>query len=338
MPLSAIAVREAERAARQVLLTHGLCQEHAEFVVDTLVYASLRGVDTHGLELLPTYIQELEGGRCKRQPDVRILRSAPAFALLDGDAGLGVVVANVAIRKAMDLARGNGVGAVAVANSNHFGPAGYYSDLAARSGMIGLSFSNSDVLVAAHNGAKAASGTNPIAIAAPGLGEELFSLDMATSQVAYSRVRRHLAEQRPLEAGWAVDNQGRDSAQTGEIAALVPLGGYKGQGLAMAVQVLTAVLTQMPLDHELSHLFAPPYDQPRKVAHLFLCIDIAAASEPKVFESRLSELTAHMRAESRDGCPPVLSPGDNEAASTARRLQEGVPASAVLRELLENFL
>lgn len=329
---STISADDAAQFTRAVLTKQGLTSTHVDFIVDTLMFASMRGVDTHGIELLPTYIKELEGGRANRQPEIRDLRSSPALVHLDGNGGLGVVVANVGLRRAIEIARQNGVGAVAVANSNHFGPAGYYSYLAAQSGMIGLAFSNSDVLVAAHNGAKAASGTNPIAIAAQAQNDEVFCLDMATSQVAYSRVRRNLAEDLPIGEGWAVDADGRDSSESGEISALSPLGGYKGQGLAMAVQILTAVLTQMPLDHELTHLFSEPYDKPRKVAHFFLCIDIQAACDPLGFQAQLSELTSHMRRQSRVGYPAVLSPGDAEAEVAITRRKNGIPVSQTLLE------
>src|SRR5262249_61634872 len=170
-----------------------------------------------------------------------------------------------------------------VANSNHFAAASVYTLEMARQGVLGLAFTNSDALVAPSGGRHPLFGTNPLSLAVAGADGELFCVDMATSQVAYSKVKSHRERGLPLEPGWALTPEGEDAASAesgGEIGALQPLGGYKGHGLGMLVEVLCALLAGMPLDHELSHLYAPPYDTPRQVAHLFLAFDLAAFGDP----------------------------------------------------------
>jgi ureidoglycolate dehydrogenase (NAD+) len=244
------------------------------------------------------------------------------------------------------------VGAVAVGSSNHFGAASYYTVEMARSGMVGLAFSNSDALVAPHNGVRPCFGTNPISVAAGGDDGEVFCADFATSQVSYSRVRHQRRQGRPLEPGWAVRADGSDAAEPpaargreggdtvqvpapappagGEIAALKPVGGgsgHKGQCLGMAVEILCCLLTGMPFDDELSHLYDPPFDRPRQVSHLFVALDVGAFIGASGFRERLSRRLAQVRAEPAAGAEPVVAPGDPERLCAERRRDE-IPLGA----------
>jgi LDH2 family malate/lactate/ureidoglycolate dehydrogenase len=306
------------------LLRRGLPQEHVGWVVDGLLEASLRGIDTHGIRLFPTYLAELDGGRSKARPELR-WSGGHAARLLDAGHALGLVAGRAACAEAVRLARGFGVGAVAVRNSNHFGAASVHTLEMARQGALGLSFSNSDALVAPYNGVRPLFGTNPLSLAVRGLGEDLFCADFATSQVSYSRVKHHRDQDLPLEPGWAVTGDGGDAAGGGEVAALKPLGGHKGHCLGMMVEILCALLTGMPLDHELSHLYTPPFDEPRRVAHLFLAIDVAAFREPGEFREDLSRLMGIVRTQPAAGAERVIVPGDLESASAADRRVHGIP-------------
>jgi LDH2 family malate/lactate/ureidoglycolate dehydrogenase len=318
------------RAIRQALLRRGVSAEHAGCVADGLVGTSLRGVDTHGIRLVPTYLQELDGGRARARPELR-WEGERAARRLDAGGALGLVAGTVACREAVRLAREHGVGAVAVANSNHFGAASVYTLDMARQGALGLAFSNSDALVAPWNGRRPLFGTNPLSLAVAGVGGELFCVDMATSQVAYSKIKSRKERGLPLPPGWALTPEGEDAAEgaPADIGALQPLGGYKGQCLGMIVEILCALLAGMPLDHELSHLFAPPYDTPRQVAHLFLAFDLAAFGDPEAFRARLSRLLALVREQERapGAGEPVIDPGDLEREAERERGEHGIPVS-----------
>lgn len=305
------------RLMGDALLRRGLPEEHAGWVVDGLIEASLRGIDTHGVRLFPTYIAELDGGRSRARPELRWLGEGRAARLLDAGHALGLVAGRTACAEAVRLARELGVGAVAVRNSNHFGAASVYTLEMARQGVLGLSFTNSDALVAPHNGLRPLFGTNPVSMAARGLGEDLFCADLATSQVSYSKVKHHRDRGLPLDPGWAAE-------QGGEIA-LKPLGGHKGQCLGMMVEVLCALLAGTPLDHELSHLYTLPFDEPRRVAHLFLAIDVAAFREPGEFRQDLSRLMGVVRDQPAAGAEPVIVPGDLESETAAARWVHGIP-------------
>jgi LDH2 family malate/lactate/ureidoglycolate dehydrogenase len=332
-----------DRIMRSALLRRGLAAEHAGWVVDGLLETSLRGIDTHGVRLFPTYIAELDGGRSRARPELAWVAgvdggggagggNARAARLLDAGGALGLVAGRFACDEAARLARENGVSTVAVRNSNHFGAGSVYTLAMARQGVLGLSFTNSDALVAPFNGLRPFFGTNPISMAVQGEGEELFCTDFATSQVSYSKVRHHKAHGIPLQPGWAVTADGRDVAEIAEageegaeVSALKPLGNHKGQCLAMMVEILCAVLTGMPLDHQLSHLYIEPYDEPRKVSHLFLALDVAAFQSPAAFRGGLSRFLELVREQPAVDGERVVVPGDPEAASAAARRQAGIP-------------
>ncbi len=300
--------------------------EHAAWIAEGLVEASLRGIDTHGVRLFPTYLSELDGGRATAVPEVVWLGDRPAAVLLDAGGALGLVAGKLAVEEVAVRARRHGVAAVAVRNSNHFGPASRYTLPLARQGLLGLAFSNSDALVAPFGGIKPFFGTNPLSFAAMAEEGELLAIDMATSQVAYSKIRQRRAEGAALDVGWAVDDTGADAAETGgQVSALKPLGGYKGECLGLMVEVLVALLVGEKFDHELSHLFDPPFDEPRHVSHLFLAIDPAAFGDPAAFRARLTRLLGLIRAEPSAPGERILVPGDLEAESMRERTARGIP-------------
>lgn len=327
--MRAVPAAELARKMTAALLERGVSEEHAGYVVDGLIEASLRGVDTHGVRLFRTYLAELDGGRSQARPEMRWLPGSQAARVLDAGHALGMVAGRVAAAEAVRLAREYGVGAVSVRNSNHFGPASCYTLEMARQGAIGFSFTNSDALVAPFNGVAPLFGTNPLSLAARGEGDDLFCADLATSQVSYSRVKQYRERGEPLAPGWAVTAGGRDvadaTAADSEVAALQPLGGHKGQCLGMAVEILCALLAGMPFDHELTHLYIEPFDEPRRVAHLFLALDLGAFGDAAAFQARLSALLAQVRAQPAVPGERVVAPGDLENESAAARRAAGIP-------------
>lgn len=314
-----LAAGDVTSAVKNLFVAKHFSRLHAQYVAETLVETSLDGIDTHGLRLLPTYIRELDGGRSNARPSLRFKRRLRAAAILNADGALGVVAGNVAMQRAVTLASAYGIGAVAVANSNHFGAAGYYAKIAASRNHIGLAFSNSDSLVRPHDGTTPLNGTNPIAMAAPSADGLDFVLDMATSETAVSKL---------LSSG----------ATLSSILPLAPLGGYKGQGLGTMVQILCAALSEMPFDYELSHLYDPPFDAPRRVAHFFLSIDLGAFGQPARIKTRISRLLEHFRASSSARTAPVRVAGDVERLAREERLRDGIPVSAEVYGALKDYL
>lgn len=327
--LKRVRAEDLARVLRAALDRRGLPAQHAEWVVNGLVETSLRGVDTHGVRLFRTYLAELDGGRARARPEMRWLGSARAARLLDAGGALGLVAGRTACAEAVRLAREHGVGAVAVRDSNHFGAAAVYTLEMARQGTLGMAFTNSDALVAPFGGLRPFFGTNPISLAAAGEGEDVFCADFATSQVSYSKVKRAREDGRPLAPGWALTPAGEEAAgAAAEVGALQPLGGHKGECLGMMVEILCALLAGTPFDHELTHLYGEPYDEPRRVAHFFLALDVGAFREPAAFRGDLSRLTSLVRGQEArpgEGVERVLVPGDPEAESAAERRSAGIP-------------
>jgi len=270
-------------------------------------------------------------------PELRFHGRAPAARLLDAGHALGPVAGRVATEEAARLAGEHGTGTVVVARSNYFGATAQYTLELARRDLLGVCCTNSDALVAPKGGARRLFGTNPLSFAVRGEGDDLFCVDMATSQSSFTQVKQLWKRGEALEPGWAVAPDGRDASELkpGEVPveelALLPLGGplgaHKGQCLAMMVEILCCLLAGMPYDHELSHYYGTPLDELRPTSHFFLALDVAAFQPLEHFRRRLSGLMAGVRAESREGVE-VLAPGDLETATSRARRERGVPVPA----------
>ena len=311
----------------RALERRGVSRQHAGYLVEGLIEASLRGTDTHGARLFATYLAELDGGRCRARPELRWSGDRPAVRVLDAGHALGPVAGRIAAREAVHLAEQHGVGAVTVRNSNYFGCCAQYTLEMARHDVIGISSTNSDALVAPVGGGRPLFGTNPLSFAVRGAGGDVFCVDMATSQVSFTKIKEHREQGIPLEPGWAVGPDGRDAScgEVTEVAALLPLGGHKGQCLVMMIEILCCLLAGMPFDHQLSHLYDQPFDQPRQTSHFFLALEIEAFQPLRSFRARLSELMELVRAQRGAGGARGVAPGDLERGTFDQRQRQGIP-------------
>jgi LDH2 family malate/lactate/ureidoglycolate dehydrogenase len=319
---------QAERL-RQLCFTaarrRGLNEQHATWFADGLIRTSLMGIDTHGVRLLPLYLRELDEGRSNPEPALRVVRRFGGTALLDADAAPGVVAGTHAARLACELAQACGIGIVGVANSNHFGAASVYGEWIASQRLVGFVTTSAAARMAPFNAKRAMFGTNPICFAAPARDGDLYLLDMATSQISYSQVKHFRRNGLALPPGWALDSDGRPVSDPALVHSLATLGGYKGQGLAMMVQILSCLLTSMPLDHALSHLDTEPYDRGREIGHSLIAIDPARFCSLDDFTAGVSDLMATIRATPAIDGQRVMVAGDPQKASIERRTSEGIP-------------
>jgi ureidoglycolate dehydrogenase (NAD+) len=314
----------------------GLPPEDAATVARTLVLADLRGVDSHGVLRTGVYLERLKRGLINPAPEVRVLRERPAAALLDGDNGMGPVVATAAMRRALEKARAAGLGAVAVRRGNHYGMAAAYALMALEEDGIGLTCTNGPALVAPWGGTRRFFGTNPLAIAVPAGRERPVVLDMATTVVARGKIIKAAKEGYAIPAGWALDAEGRPT--TDAAAALagtpVPIGGYKGYGLMLVIEVLSAVLANAAVGPAVGEL----YDNPRRaqeVGHLFAAIRLEAFGDPEEFKGRMDALIREVREGPRaPGSERIYLPGEIEFETEARLRREGIPIGPALWEEL----
>ncbi|MEV7193790.1 Ldh family oxidoreductase [Streptomyces sp. NPDC093510] len=322
-----IHLRPARKLAREALIAADLPPEQADQVADALVTTSLRGIDTHGLRLLPQYLTELSTKVARAAAEPTVVRDRGAGLLLDADGSLGVLAGLAAARLAAERAARYGVAAVGVRNSNHFGAASVYTRTLARTGLVGIAVTSAASRVAPYGGVEPLFGTNPISVAAGG-GDEEFALDMATSQVCFGEVKQRRAEGRGLDDGWATDSAGRPTTHPEEAYALSPLGGYKGQGLAMAVTLLGAVLTGTAPDWRLSQVGEGGAGASRGIGHLVLALDPAAFTGADSFATGLTDLLTTVRTATAATDQPVLAPGDPQRAHERHRETHGIPLDA----------
>ncbi len=298
--------------------------------------ASVRGVDSHGVARLPVYVERLRAGGLNRAPRPRVVREHAAVALVDGDDGPGQVAGVFAAELSAKLAARHGVGAVSVRGSSRYGAAAHYVMPLARRGLVALSTTNADPLVTPFAGRVPELGTNPIALAAPA-SDGLFVLDMATSQVAANRVWAASDEGRPIPEGWAVDEHGASTTDPAAAQAMVPLGGYKGYGLAMMVEILSGLLAGAGVGFGVSPLFDAD-DRPQQVGHFHLALDPERTVGRAGFEEMLQDLLERLRrSPPAGGFPEVQVPGDPEERTRREREDEGVPVARPLLVALEQL-
>ena len=313
----------AEMAAP--LHNRGVAPEAVGHVIAALTEASLRGTDSHGINLYPHYCRVVDSGRINRQPSFTVLRSKPGAAVLDADHGFGHHAGHAAMAEAMNMARQVGVGAVAVANSSHFAAAAYYGLQAARAGLIGLAFTNADALVKAYGSSERFFGTNPICFAAPMADEDPLCLDMATSLVSWNKILNSRRNGTPLKPDWAFDADGIPTGDAARAHSLAPAGAYKGFGLGMMVEVLCGLLANGPAATELMAMYEHLPER-RHISHFFMAIDIGAFVDPNISRHRLSDMAAAIRAlPALDPAEPVQVPGDPEKRTAAQRRVDGIP-------------
>lgn len=330
----------SEGFVRRVLEDGGARDDVARAVAEGLVHASLRGVDSHGVRLLPHYVRELEGGRINPDPDFHFEKGSATSGVLDGDHTYGHAAGRRAVAHAVELARESGIGAVAVKNSSHFGAASFFGLEIAENDLIGLSLTNTDSLIVSHGSRRPFLGNNPICVTAPVEGEGPFCLDMATSKITFNRVLELRNEGQEAPPGSGVDGQGRATRDPDQIEALLPIGAYKGFGLALVVEILCGVLTGMPWGRHIPKMYEASLDQERYLGHFFLALDPEGFLPVQQFETRLADLLEELRSEPPvDPEQPVRVAGDPEKETAALRREEGIPVSATahseLRALAE---
>src|ERR1700720_3732467 len=247
----------------RVFLHFGVPKTDAMQAADVLASADLRGIDSHGVARLTSYVDLLSEGLINPTPKIKILRSTPSTATVDGDNGLGLVVGPQANEIAMDMAEKAGSGWVSIGNTNHYGIAGYYVLQALKRDLIGWAMTNSTKLVTPLWGMERMLGTNPIAIAFPGKEEPPIVIDMATCAAAYGKIEMARRKGENIPIGWGIDNQGRNTTNPDDPVnggALLPLGsdrergGHKGYALAVMVALLRGGLRRANLGP-----FAPPF-------------------------------------------------------------------------------
>lgn len=331
-----------------VLGALGVQRSHAESTARVLLAADVHGVDSHGLARLTAYVRLIRFALVALDADIEIVRDEGGTVLVDAHNILGAPAAEQSMAIAIERARTHGVGWVGTTASNHFGIAGHYVGLAAQEGFVGLCGTTASALVAPTRSTKRFLGTNPIAFGAPSAQDPPLILDMATSAVAAGKFEIAIREGGRVPQGWGLDAAGRHTTDPGQVfeggGALLPLGShehlgsYKGYGLALMVEVLSALLTGSPYGPQIGRLTSGVPARPAGVSHFFVALDPGRFLPLGEFEAAVARICADLRGlPTTEPSRPVVVPGEREWQTAQRRRRTGVPLPAAVVRALQRL-
>ena len=322
-----------------VFSSMGCSTKDAEIATKVLLSADLRGIDSHGIARLNGYLRLWEAKRVNAKPEIKIIHETPSTAVVDGDAGLGLIVAPYAMKIAIEKAEQVGTGWVSVNNSNHFGIAGTHAMMALEKNMIGIAMTNASALVAPTFSIERMLGTNPIAVAIPAGKEPPFVADFATTTAANGKLELLQREGKEAPIGWVQDEYGNNVSDASILknnGSLLPLGSdrqhgsHKGYALGSIVDIFSAVLSGAsygPWAPPFPAYVPMPVDMPGKgLGHFFGAMRIDAFRPAEDFKNNMDNWIGRFRnAKPIAGQEKVLIPGDPEREIEKIRMEEGIP-------------
>jgi ureidoglycolate dehydrogenase (NAD+) len=319
--VSAEALKDFTKA---LLRTADVSEEHAETWADILVWANLRGMDSHGVLRVPRYIAYMKNGNIHAKPDMKLEKRAGAIAILDSDWAPGPVAMTRAMDEAIDRARECHVGWCIVRNITHGGAIGYYALQAAQAGFAGIVITASRPMMAYHGSKVAGASTNPLAIAVPGGEHPPLVLDMSTATVSMGKILAAQDSGTPIPDGWGIDAEGHNTNDANAVATLMPLGGAKGSGLSMMIECMVSLFASNPLVEPNIRPGANPTGYRQN--GLAAAIDISAFTDLDTYRSEIDQLAEGLKALPKaDGVDEIYAPGERGDAVLAERMKNGIP-------------
>ena len=304
----------------------GMPAEDAAWYADTIVMANLRGIDSHGVLRVPNYVDRMKCGAINVRPNIKTEQLAKAITLVDADAAAGCVGAKLAMEHAIENARSCGVGIGGVKNSNHFGAAAAYAQMAVDNDMIGVAITDVPPLITAPGAKKKLVGNNPIAVGIPTYSDHPFMLDMSLSVVAEGKLRFAAAKGEKIPFGWAADVNGNptDDPEEALKGFLLPISGCKGLGLAYGVDILSGLLTGGVFLDKIKSMYRNP-TEPGLTGHMMIAIDISAFLTKEEMQEHMKYYHEYLEAAPVvDGAFPLCFPGEIEAGTAKRRAEDGI--------------
>ncbi len=320
------------------LLEAGMSELDARTVATVLVTTDMWGIFTHGTRHLHNYLRKMQSGGINPQGVPKVISEGAAFALIDGDAAMGMVSACMAMELAIRKAKVCGVGYVGVRHSAHFGAAGYYVNMAVPHDMIGIAMSNADPNMTVPGARGSVIGNNPLAYAVPAGREKPIFLDIAMSTVASSKILAAQALGAPIPDNWLVDENGQpttDASRYPFAGSLLPMGGHKGYGLAVLIEVLAAALTGAAVTREVKSWLLDLASSPN-LGHAFLAIDVGALIPVEFFKERIDQMIQELHESPlAQGAERIYLPGEIEWENREKAQQYGIALPAdVLADLV----
>jgi LDH2 family malate/lactate/ureidoglycolate dehydrogenase len=319
-----------ERLVSRIYAGIGVPADDAAFLGHALVDADLRGVHSHGCRWVSVYARGIRSGRYNLHPTLTAVRDDGATCLLDGAGGLGHILANQAMKLAIAKAKEHGIGVVSLRNSQHIGALAYYTQLAADAGCLGYCTTNAGIGVVPPGGREKVIGLNPLSWAAPTARPWSFNLDMATSVVAGSKLGIAIERGEKIPLGWAVDKDGNptDDPKKGQEGGILPVGGPKGYGLSIMLDIMAGVLSGGRFGKGLGMEGSAQYYQALAIEHFMPLSD---------FKARMEELIQQIKGSAlAPGSPGIFFPGEIEYNLKQDRLARGIPLDQFVRGEIKN--
>ncbi|HXP29529.1 MAG TPA: Ldh family oxidoreductase [Stellaceae bacterium] len=310
----------------------GLPETDAEMVAERMLFADLRGIDSHGVVRLPVYIKRLRAGGINRRPTIRIARESPATALVDGDNGMGHLVMGFAARLAIAKAAASGIGWVGARRSNHAGAGATYAMMPLAHDMIGLYLAVANINhMAPWGGIEPLLGTNPIAVAVPTLDEPPVVLDIATTATSFGRIRVAAQNGERLPEGLVIDRTGAPVTDPlkAEEGLLLPMGGYKGYGLSLVLSLLGGALNGTPVGRDSAGI---PAADPANTGQAIMALNLASFGPVEEFKRHVDRIVRDLRtSKPLPGGGEVRFPGQQGHRTATERGRSGIPIRPALR-------
>lgn len=321
---------ELRAGVARVFAACGMSGADADLLADTLAWADLRGIHSHGVLRVPDYVKKLREGGVDPAGRPRVVKEKAAAVVVDGGNAMGQIASHFAMERAIERAKRSALAMAVVRGSNHCGAMAYYAMQALAHGMIGLCATNALPTMAPWGGLDKIVGINPVAVAIPTLQETPVVLDCAFSYSSHGKIRVFHQKGLPIPPTWAFDRQGRPTTDAAEAieGLLQPIGEYKGVGLGIVFGLLSTVLSGASYGTELGNMI----DGPRAGhdGHFFLAIDLAAFDDPAAVKARTDSAVRQIRESKRaEGVDALYAPGGLEAAIEARHLRDGIPLNEV---------
>ncbi len=324
-----------KKLIEELYLKTGMSDEDAKLHADGLVTANLRGVDSHGVLRTKVYFDRFINGAVNMHPDFRLIKENRAIRVYDADRASGYVAAAYGMRKAIELAKEFGLGSVHVINSNHFGACAYFSQMAVDAGMLGFCATNTKAMITAPGAKGNATGNNPFALGIPTFDDFVFMLDMAQSVVAGGKLKMAAAKGEKIPLTWATDIDGNptDDPVKGFQGFLLPAGGYKGLGIAYAIDILCGLLSGGCFQNQVTSMFEQN-DEATNNGQIFIAADVTAILPREEIRARMIRFREYVRSIPTNNGRPLVLPGEIEDNVMKQRLQNGIPLpETVYREL-----
>ncbi len=322
----------------KALYRSGVREDILNPVAEGLVWTNLRGIDSHGVCLLPHYIRAVKGGRLNPDPEMHFEQTGAATGIFNADHTFGHAAGKKAMEHAIQLAAYSGMGSVSVSNSSHCGALSWFAHEAAKHDMIGLAFTNATARLKTPGSVRAFFGNNPICLVAPMQDEDPFCFDAATSKISFNAVKAAAAAGVEIKPGMVTDVRGMETTDPNLAALLMPIGSYKGFGLSMMVDILCSLLSGMPNGNRVSNMYGDPLNKKRLLGQFYCAIRIDFFCDPRTFKSALQDSAHCVRAEpALENCDVfAMVPGDPEKKAWQERSTSGVPVPDYILEAINN--